>query len=290
MTQNRYYSATAQATTVADNPLLAGATTLNVGSTTGFPTSYPYTLVLARDTDNEEVVTVTAGAGTALTVTRGEDGTTAREHAQGVTVEHGVSARDFTEPQEHIGLPGAVHGLDSLSFVVGTTDAQTLENKTIDGDDGNTFAHIPQSAITGLVSSLAAKIGGANVAFDNEQTSESTSSTTYTDLTTVGPSVTVPTGPYGGCLLIFGARVTTPATAGATAYVSVVQTDPSSLAGNDANAFSVTTPVAAATVIQGLYAVVLSDSPNSTCTFKLQYRTTSGTATFDNRVLYAIGF
>lgn len=108
MTQNRYYSSTAKQATVTDNPLLIGATSLNVSAKTGFPATTPYTLILARDTANEEVVTVTAESGLTLTVTRAEDGTTAVQHAQGTTVEHGISARDLDEPQAHI-ADGQIH-------------------------------------------------------------------------------------------------------------------------------------------------------------------------------------
>jgi hypothetical protein len=77
---------------------LSGATTIAVVAVTGFPATKPYTLILDQDTVNEEVVTVTASSGTTLTVTRGVDGTTGVAHSAGATVNHGVSARDFDEP------------------------------------------------------------------------------------------------------------------------------------------------------------------------------------------------
>ena len=93
----RYYSSIAQRTTLSGS-ILSGSTTIAVVAVTGFPSTKPYTLILDQDTVNEEVVTVTASSGTTLTVTRGVDGTTGVAHSAGATVNHGVSARDFDEP------------------------------------------------------------------------------------------------------------------------------------------------------------------------------------------------
>lgn len=126
MTQNRYYSSTAKQATITDNPLLVGATSLNVSAKTGFPSSTPYTLIIARDTPSEEVVTVTAESGLTLTVTRGQDGTTAVQHAQGSTVEHGVSARDFDEPQAHI-ANGQIHNSRAMYWAPFSVDPWTCD-------------------------------------------------------------------------------------------------------------------------------------------------------------------
>ncbi len=103
----RYYSSIAQRTTLSGS-ILSGATTIAVVAVTGFPATKPYTLILDQDTVNEEVVTVTASSGTTLTVTRGVDGTTGVAHSAGATVNHGVSARDFDEPNAFINGTGFV--------------------------------------------------------------------------------------------------------------------------------------------------------------------------------------
>ncbi len=131
----RYYSSSAADTTLASS-ITAGATSITVAATTGFPVQYPYTLVLDPDTASEEVVTVTAGTGTTLTVSRGQDGTTALSHTSGAKVRHGVSARDFDEPNSHINSSTGVHGL--AGAVVGTTDAQSVTNQNMT-DPSNTF-------------------------------------------------------------------------------------------------------------------------------------------------------
>lgn len=124
----RYYSSTAVQTSLT-SAVTSGATMLPVGSVSGFPTNYPYTLILDLGTTNEEVVTVTSASGLTLTVTRGTDGTPAVGHATGAAVIHGVSAQDFADWQNHDAATGAVHGV--ASTIVGTTDTQTLTNKTL---------------------------------------------------------------------------------------------------------------------------------------------------------------
>ena len=144
----RYYSSTAVETSLQSSiPAQSQGqqnTSFIVGSISGFPTSYPYTLIIDPDTSKEEVLTVTAGSGTTLTVTRGSDGTQAVAHSAGAVVRHGVSGRDFREAENHIAARGYdtdeailtaanqthVHGLAvSDGVVVGTTKAQTISNK-----------------------------------------------------------------------------------------------------------------------------------------------------------------
>ena len=97
----RYYSSIAARTTLAA-PVNDTAVTLSVVAVSGWPASYPYTLIVDQDTVNEEVVSVTGRTGTTLTVTRGVDGTSAVAHDAGAAVQHGVSARDFDEPNNFI--------------------------------------------------------------------------------------------------------------------------------------------------------------------------------------------
>lgn len=126
----RYYSSTAIQTTLTAS-ITPSSTTIQVAATTGFPGSTPYTLSLDYGAANEELVDVTAVAGFSLTVTRNVDGTPASSHNAGAIVRHVTSARDFTEFQQHINGSTNVHGLAVGSAVVGTTDTQTLTNKTL---------------------------------------------------------------------------------------------------------------------------------------------------------------
>lgn len=97
----RFYSSIAVRTTLSSG-INDSVTSITVAAVTGFPGSYPYTLILDEDTASQEVVEVTAGTGTTLTITRGVDGSVAAAHSTGAAVNHGVSARDFDEPNLHV--------------------------------------------------------------------------------------------------------------------------------------------------------------------------------------------
>jgi hypothetical protein len=153
----RYYSSTAVETSLqASIPAQSQGqsyTSFIVASISGFPTSFPYTLIVDPDTSKEEVITVTSGTSTTLTVTRGSDNTQAVAHSAGAVVRHGVSGRDFRESENHIAARGYdideailtaanqthVHGIATGDgVIVGTDKEQTLNNKTI-GANGLKF-------------------------------------------------------------------------------------------------------------------------------------------------------
>lgn len=120
-------------------------TSFVVASISGFPSTFPYTLLVDPDTNKEEVLTVYDGTGTSLRVYRGQDGTQAPAHSAGATVRHGISAREFKELQTHISARGFasdsgilnnvdthVHGIAAgQGDVVGTLKPQTLTQKTL---------------------------------------------------------------------------------------------------------------------------------------------------------------
>ncbi|OEJ24297.1 hypothetical protein AS594_07140 [Streptomyces agglomeratus] len=128
MANSYFYSNTAVETTLTGS-IAAGSTSISVGSTGGFPLTFPYVLALDYGSAAEELVTVTAVAGLTLTVTRGFGGTSAQSHSLGAVVRHVVNAIDLTDFRTHEGATGAVHGL--TGSIVGTSDTQTLTNKTL---------------------------------------------------------------------------------------------------------------------------------------------------------------
>jgi hypothetical protein len=95
----RFYSSIAERTTLA-SAVDASTITFIVSAVAGWPSSTPYTLLIDSDTVNEEIVEVTNRSGTTLTVTRGVDGSTGKEHDAGADVRHGVSGRDFSEKNQ----------------------------------------------------------------------------------------------------------------------------------------------------------------------------------------------
>ena len=119
MAPNRYYSSNAVPTTpaVALSAVSSGSSgTVELTSITGYPTQYPFTIDVDLGTATPEVITVTqAATGSGPYVfancVRGDDGTTAYAHTTSAVVTHGTSARDFQEPQNHLGSSSGVHGV-----------------------------------------------------------------------------------------------------------------------------------------------------------------------------------
>lgn len=124
----RHYTNLAPATTLTGS-ISAGATGANLASLSGYPVTYPYTVAIDRATANEELVLVTNSAGNSATITRAYGGTTAKSHDLGATWEHVVDATDADEANSHVNASTSVHSV--TGSVVGTTDTQTLTNKTI---------------------------------------------------------------------------------------------------------------------------------------------------------------
>jgi hypothetical protein len=168
----------AQQTALAGS-IAAGTTTIQVVATTGFPTSFPYTLALDYGGTGEELVDVTNAAGTTLTVTRAVDGTSAQSHSIGAVVKHVASGRDFSDYQNHQNATSGVHGV--TGSVVGNTDTQTLTNKTL------TAPTINAGAVSGTFSGTATWSGvqtlsaGANINGTVAQTLGATSTAGLTE-------------------------------------------------------------------------------------------------------------
>jgi hypothetical protein len=202
----RYYSSTAVETALGSSiPAQSQGqanTSFIVGSISGFPTNYPYTLIVDPDTSKEEVVTVTAGSGTTLSVIRGSDNTQAVAHSAGAVVRHGVSGRDFRESENHIAARGYdidqtillaanqthVHGIQTGDgVVVGTLKEQTLTRKTL------TTPIIAGATISGAVTSTATITGGtvtsATITSSTISTSTFTGSFTASAATFVSPTI-----------------------------------------------------------------------------------------------------
>lgn len=157
-TGQQYSSVATQAQLTAG--IGASNPTCSVNTTSGFP-STPFTGVFDIGNASQEIVDVTNVSGLTLTITRGVDGSAATTHSNGATFTHSAIGRDFREARSHIDASGsndasghAVHGLQVGSNVVGTTDTQTLTNKTLTSPILNT-ATDNNPTITGTVAGSA---------------------------------------------------------------------------------------------------------------------------------------
>ena len=260
-TRKRNYSATAIETTLVSSITSAatGDTTASVAvvSVSGFP-SAPFTVILGPDTNKEEVVTVTAVAGTTLTITRGQDNTQAVAHAAGTTVRHGISAREFKEASTHMASRGYdtdsailsnadlshVHGIATgEGVVVGTDKAQALTNKS----------SITGLVSTGLVSSSATPksyvdaILGSATAASTSATSAATSATSAaTSATSAAASATASANSASAAATSASSALTSQ-TAAATSATSAATSASSALTSQTAAATSATSAATSAT-------------------------------------------
>lgn len=144
----RYYANFAPTQTLSAT-IASGATSLSVASFAGWPSSYPFTATLEWGTANAEVVLVTNIAGSVATITRGYDGSTAVQHLAGASIDFTPVAKDFDEASAHVNASTGVHNVSGA--VVGTSDVQTLTNKTFTGTTGMGQVNATGVTATGTV-------------------------------------------------------------------------------------------------------------------------------------------
>ena len=154
----RYYSATAQDTTVT-SAITSSSTTVVVGATTNFPTQYPFILALDFGAASEELVAVTGASGLTLSISRGFNGSTAQSHSTGAVVRHVAVAQDFTDAQNHYAtaLTAGAHGVTgALATFLGSPSSANFASYLTDetGSGPAVFATGPtisNPVITGTI-------------------------------------------------------------------------------------------------------------------------------------------
>lgn len=117
-------------------------------------------------------------------------------------------------------------------------------------------------------------------------TEESTTSTTYVDLTTTGPQVTVDVGASGKVLVMAGARIRS-GTADQGGFASVALSGGNTSAATDDRAVGLRAGVANQSQRASFVEMMEGLAAGST-TFTVRYRSTTDTASFANRELVVV--
>lgn len=195
-------------------------------------------------------------------------------NADGFTLGGGTTSRSLTVTGGNVTVTGSGSNTYTMpaasDTLVGRASTDTLTNKSISGSN-NTVSNLPTSALI---------LGGSQA--DYIATSQTTTSTSYTDLATVGPTVTVTIGASGMALVLWSTRRFNSGVNWTSMSFDV--SGANTIAATDSDTLSSSTGI---DIVDGTQVLLTGLSPGST-TFKAKYRVTGGTGTWIDRRLSVI--
>lgn len=274
-------------TTTTSGSVSSGATTVGLNSVSGYTNGDPVVLVIdPSDATKKQVFTgIVDTSGVQITSVVWTEGTN-QAHSAGATVVDYTAATHQALLKKGIEVEHAQDGthtdvtatsVDTDTLVVNTgTTLPAGDIVTADlADSAVTTAKINDGAVT--ADKLATGAGA-----DRVDTAQTTTSTSYTDLSTAGPAVTVTIGANGLALVILGALIDN-STSGFS-FISFVASGANTIAAADNNAAlhynTNDSTVSRVILLTGL-------SAGST-TFTAKYKVNSGTGTFTYRTLAVV--
>ena len=157
-----------------------------------------------------------------------------------------------------------------------TIDGLNIKDNKLNTNNSVVTANITNAAVT--ADKLATGGQMAEVA-----TSQTTTSTSYADLATVGPAVTVVVGANGLALVSIAASLTN-SNVGGYAIMAFAVSGATTTAAQDKYGVFTNVPTAAAAQRLGATYLISGLTPGST-TFTCKYKVISNTGTFDNRYI-----
>jgi hypothetical protein len=214
------------------------------------------------------------GSRTAISAVTSRAFTASKDTYVDVTAAGSIS---YNEVTNGAASPALTAGSTRLAKVV--SDGSAITAVTTSGPDSLLNIIRPTVFIpTGLITTdqIASVIQTASVA-----TSQTTTSSSYTDLSTSGPAVTV-TVPRSGIVQLSEACTASNSVVNDASVMSYVASGANTISGSDASACFHRAHTASNASRSGFVKVITGLTPGST-TFKAVYRSSGGTATFSGR-------
>ena len=179
----------APVTTTINSNISNSATSVTVGSVTGWPTTFPFFAVLSPGTSKEEKISVTAITSTTLTIERAKDDTSASAHDAGATIYPVFTATEADEANQIASIM-TTKG-DLISVTGNDLSTRTFARLGI-GPDASHVLQVDASTATGMKWGQVATAGIADSAVTSAKIADGT--IVLGDLAAALQAFLVPTG------------------------------------------------------------------------------------------------